>query len=685
MITNVNNYNNVYNFNVYSPIQSNFENNINVNNVNIYNINIYNPVNAENTIAMQYQLMQLQWLLIQLLMILLGGEGTDQWNRMHNNYGRYFGDEGNVYNNFPNLQPQSPQLQNPPIQDSPRVQNGPRISDSPSGVNQGPREVYSERDRLVDERSNSTPPGQTSDAQRTPDSRQTSVDRQQASQRREEGERYRIGYEYESGVEVGYQYGDSQVKGKQSFRTKGEAEAEWSRGQDETGSYEDARVRGEAESEIAIEGEYRSGDTSIRGRVSRKVEGHGEIEGNVTTSEGTRRAKFGAGVGVSETNSGRVEVESGDSSAYVQADQQSSAEAGVKAEYIEGGGGVYVEGGIGGKFTKKEGVETGAKIEDSGVSVRAERQVEAKAVAEAKLGYGVGREKAQGRDEIVAKAGARVSAEASVGMGFRVQAAAESSEGYIKGGVSLSKNEGVGGTIGYASEARIDTNSWNLKFSTVIDSGIKVIKGFEVGIDFEGQVGLQREISELRNELEQRIAEEEQRIIQNQMNQANQTNQTNQANQTRQQNQTRGVQNQNLDRNQIRQRAREVVLSNVPNWQSKLQVIRSSVEQKTHNILTAFSNKAIDRLAEAIERGEINPEYLVQTNSTGENNRGILGWIVQNTSRAFGVNTFVATAVRALKGLVGFKGFLLSKIINLLTPTISMAIYEIKPQDVVKS
>ncbi|MCS7165938.1 MAG: hypothetical protein RMJ51_06705 [Candidatus Calescibacterium sp.] len=569
-ITN-NNYTtsvNMYYFHTTSN-QVNIYNNINI---NIQNIDVQNNLNIQNDAKLR---IQLQWILLELLFILLGGEDSYEWHRVLNDYGRYVTPGMNSVLFLPEYS--SPEY----------VPPTPYYSPSIPSINH---------------------PNNTSHARYNHREESNQIESNQIESNQINSNIHN--FDWQTGVR-------REIEGKRS-------------------------------AEVSL------GNTSIRGEISGKAEGYAEILGRGTISDTGLYGRVEARAGARGNVSSKVEVRRGDVSAYGKAEVGAGVEAKGSAEVIAGRG-IYGEASIGASARIEEGIEKGLKVQDSGISAGVKKYKEARAEVGAKFGYGVARDK----DEIVSKGGLHVSAQASVSVGADFHVQAENSDGYIKGSIGIEAGIGKGFSVGAGTEARINTKNWNVTFNTFVDLGIGLVADLDFNAAIEGQISINREISELRNELNQQIQQKEQQLLQNEINIQN-------SQAVKQQKVDKKPQ---IDRNKIRQRAKEIVLNNTPNWQSRLAIIHKNFENKAKNILTDFSRKLIDRAVARLERIE--------------NNQNKKPSIWSNVTHV--IKGVSSSSLKKLKGLLNFTGGIASKILSLITPSVRSAIYEIKPHDVIKS
>ncbi|MEN3014812.1 MAG: hypothetical protein ABDH21_01950 [bacterium] len=611
---------------------SSFHLNMNTVNINVTNININssNSIDVQNDIRLR---MQLQWVLIQLLMALLGGEGTDEWNRLWNDYGGYFNHGmGNILERLG-----IPSLSSPVLLADNGLSTNVSNATSNSPYNVGINHNATSSSQSVTGGSQSV----TSGSQGVTSGSQSAASGSQ-------------------GVTGGGQSanGSAPTGSRPNYASNSPNPSSVNnnnvpRNNNESDSFNYHISRG---SNVKVE---RSGQANI-GNLTVKQNysvGASSNESATVTSTRSRSGLYGRAEINTEANagiSGSTEIRLGDKAVHARTEAKAGTQLQGKAEGMIGKG-AYGEVGLEANLKASFSSEVGAKHGDAGVSVGVKGEAGATAKAGLKFGVGIGRD----NDEIVAKAGLHAGAEANLSASGTTTIRAENSDGYIQGSLGLSGNVGVGGTLGFGTEARVDTNSWNVNFSTVIQLGFGIVFGFDGDLGIQGQISINREISELRNELNQQIKQEEQKLLQNEINRINSQG----ASQVQ-----RTQSKPTIDRNKIRQQARSIVLNNVPNWRSRLDVVKRSFDNKARNIFVDFANKTLEEMARRKEQKE--------ASNKGGNN------IWQSARKTLvGVTS---EGLRALKGANSMVGALLSLMLNSLVPSIKAAIYSIRPQDVVK-
>ncbi len=329
--------------------------------------------------------------------------------------------------------------------------------------------------------------------------------------------------------------------------------------------------------ENEIKGEYKQGDKSIGGKLKDSYSAGFQGQGNIIKEKDKYYAELGGSANAEKKKQAELEIKNGNSSTKL-------------------GGSVSVS-----------------------------------AYAEANLKVGSATSR-QG-DEIVSKGGIYGAARLGAGINGSVSTSFSNGQDNINAEFSLGVSEGFGGAFGYYSEARVNTNNWNVKFNAFAEIDIsKLPVGGSVKVD--GNVSIADEIRQIRNELSNYVREKENEELAK-LQQGNKANA------------------KKIDRNQLKKR----ILQNIPGWKSKLAVIKQKVRQKAQNLIQGVAQKSNETVKKLIE-------------AKAKDNRIIK--IFKNVA-----STVAQAAVN-----------ISSKVVSLLTkivmPRIDAAINEIKPTDVAK-
>lgn len=383
-----------------------------------------------------------------------------------------------------------------------------------------------------------------------------------------------------------------------------------------------------------------------------EVSGEANAEGDATAHFDGRSLNAGVEgeVGASGEIKGGYSIGNDDFSVGAYGRLEGEVGAGGRARVMaDRNGGAYVEAGAEASAKAKLEREGSLRVGDSKVSHK--KGVNAEALAEANIKYGAATSR-QG-DEIVSKAGVYGAARAQANVGVHEGISFSSSEGSISGELSVQTGVGVGGAAGAYSEARINTNNWNVKFSSFAELDIEAILEVGVALDLQGETNVRDEVRSIRQELSEYVKNKEAEELKN--NQANQNNQTKQTNSKNK-----------IDRNEVRKK----ILSNIPNWPSKLNVIKQGIKQKMEKIVMGFAKNANEKVRKIMLNG-LKPNDNDHMIVKGFKN--IASFVVDKTtglaSKAFDIT-----------------GFIVSRILyHLLFPRIETAVNEIQPTDIIKS
>ncbi|MEN3014810.1 MAG: hypothetical protein ABDH21_01940 [bacterium] len=289
---------------------------------------------------------------------------------------------------------------------------------------------------------------------------------------------------------------------------------------------------------------------------------------------------------------------------------------------------------MGDDLTVSEGIDLGvtASVEDASISSGVGGNIE----AGVKWGFEAGNTVQRTEDEIIARHGFKAGAEIGATIGGQIFVTAENQDGYVAGGISINKGIlSVGGFLGALSEARINTNDWNISFFSSLQAGFGAAMGFDLAINLNGQITVQDEISQISQEINQQIENEQWLIMNDQLKKFAASRNKN----------VWGVDGseefQFQDMQTIRARAREIVLRNITDWSSKLYIVKAGFDAKARNILTDFADKVL-------------------------------------------MNVSAATST-ALKSVYNPVANLVAQIISAVSPSVDSAIFQIRVEDVIKN